>query len=381
MIPIRQSVKETILSLPTLSATKAAPGIETRVLGADALDALAPQWAARVEACDRATVFSGPLFQTALARVFFPDLPRRAVAVFRGAALAGLLPLMPLPLRQGPMTLREAGFARNPHTLRNHLLCDPDPDTVGGLLAAALGAVSSDTLLLQNLPDAGGTLALCADAAQRLGCRVDPPTPGRTLMVCDFEGSYDDYLATRSGQFRRQIRKRRRDLEAAGALSIPALSGAAITAAMPAWRAVVAASWQGQADEGEDMSQATWAFHESLAACGRLWIAYLDGRPIAALRMLEDSRAAYVHTMHFDPAMRELAPGVVIFDAMMRDAARRGVARVDFNGANHFFSRWATGSLAHSTLRIYRNTLRGRAGRMARRLLAARRAAGQPKQA
>lgn len=369
------------MSPVSLSPTEAAPGIAARVLEADDLDALAAQWAARAAACDGATVFSGPLFQTALARAFFPDVARRAVAVFRGAALAGLLPLMPLPLRQGPMTLREAGFARNPHTLRNHLLCDPDPDTIGGLVAAALGAVSSDTLLLQNLPDAGGTPALCADAARRRGCRVDPPMPGRTLMVCDFEGAYDDYLATRSGQFRRQIRKRRRELEAAGAVSIPALRGAGIVAAMPAWRAVVAASWQGQTDGGEDMSKATWAFHERLAGNGLLWIAYLDERPIAALRMLEDSRAAYVHTMHFDPAMRELAPGVVIFDAMMRDAATRGVARVDFNGANHFFSRWATGSLAHGTLRIYRNTLRGRAGQMARRLLAARRATRQPKQA
>ena len=46
--------------------------------------------------------------------------------------------------------------------------------------------------------------------------------------------------------------------------------------------------------------------------------------------MLEDNRATYVHTMHFDQSLRDFAPGLALFDAMMRDACNRGVPRVDF---------------------------------------------------
>jgi len=110
-----------------------------------------------------------------------------------------------------------------------------------------------------------------------------------------------------------------------------------------------------------------------LAASGQFLLARLGGRSVAALRMLEDHRATYVHTMHFGQSLREFAPGLVIFEAMMRDAFARGIGRVDFYGSSHFFSRWATGRFAHGSLRIYRHTLRGRFGRVARGLVAGRR--------
>jgi len=348
-----------------------------RCLDSSALTALIPKWEARAAACDAATVFSGPLFQNALADAFFPEVPRRTIGLFRGDEMAGLLPLCPLPLRKGPFILHETGFFRNAHTLRNHLLTDADANHVRRLLQAALDATDADTLLLQNLPCDGNLLECCFDQARELGYCPDVPGDGRALMFCDVEGSYDDYLATRSGQFRRQLRKRRRELEAQGAFSIAALSGPRIVDALAAWKAVVAASWQGQEGEEQgELSDATWHFHSLLAASGQLWLASLGDRPVAALRMLEDRRAVYVHTMNFDQSLRGFAPGLVIFDAMMRDAFDRGIRRVDFNGASHFFSRWATDRLAHGSLRIYRKTLSARVGRIARQLIAARRRDG-----
>ena len=54
-----------------------------------------------------------------------------------------------------------------------------------------------------------------------------------------------------------------------------------------------------------------------------------------------------------------MAPGIVLFDAMMRDACARHLPRVDFNGHSDFFARWATGQNARMTIRLYRNSLRG----------------------
>jgi Acetyltransferase (GNAT) domain len=320
---------------------------------------LYPAWAARAP-----TIFAGPLFQMALQRAFAAKaLP--ALAAFRGDDLTGLLPLCRLPAVRGMLSLRETGFARNAHTLRNHLLTD-DPQVILAMLRVWHDDVDADTLLLENLPADDALMAAIADAASALNLRSDAPTPARRLDYAATDMPYDDYLATRSGQFRRQIRKRLRELQQAGTFHIEPLTGNALLAALPDWRAVVDQSWQGSAAAN---TPADWALHTALAHNGTLWLARLDARPVAALRMLEDTRAVYVHTMHFDQSLRDHAPGLVLFDAMMQDACTRRLPRVDFNGTSAFFARWATGQTRQMSIRIYRRNLRGRGAQTMRALL------------
>ncbi|MFC2968283.1 GNAT family N-acetyltransferase [Acidimangrovimonas pyrenivorans] len=324
-------------------------------------------WQQHLAATPGATLFSGPDFQAALRRAFAPDGAAQAIAVYRGTCLAGVLPLADLPLARGPLTLRESGFPRNAHTLRNDLLAGSDRTLLAAMFAEWRRGSRTDTLVLENLPHRDDLAKAISQAARAAGLVADPPRPGRLLDFAETEGGYDAYLATRSGQFRRQLRKKRRILEAAGDFEITRLTGAPLREAFPQWRSVVARSWQGAAEAAAN-TPADWQLHESLAANGALWLARLDGEPIAALRMLEDSRAAYVHTMHFDQDRRELAPGIVLFDAMMRDACARRLPRVDFNGHSDFFARWATGQDARMSIRLYRNSLRGRGARLLRGL-------------
>ena len=320
-------------------------------------------WSRRIDQTPGASFFSGPVFQNALKAAFPTQVRIGSIAAYRGHALVGWLPLCRLPAPKG---LRETGFPRNAHTLRNHLLTD-DPAVLAALLEAWRDHTHADTLVLENLPLCEVLAGGLTSAARQTGLLIDPPTRGRTLDFAELPSSYEAFLATRSGQFRRQIQKRLRQLEAAGRFRIERLSGDELVLAVPEWQSIVARSWQGQDGKAPGGNTASdWHLHQALTGNGYLWLARLDNQPVAALRMLEDPKAAYVHTMHFDQALRAHAPGLVLFDAMMRDACAREVPKVDFNGTSEFFSRWATGSAPHMSIRIYRPSLRGRGARLIR---------------
>jgi CelD/BcsL family acetyltransferase involved in cellulose biosynthesis len=342
----------------TVQMARAAHTEATDVMLAD----IAAPWATLAAGCDGATLFAGPQFQLALRAAF--GVTGHGIAAYQGGDLAGLLPFCALPAMR---SLREAGFVRNAHTLRNHLLTN-DPVAIAAILRVWRDTVLADTLLLENLPQSDMLANQITMAARALGLRADAATPGRVLQYADIAAGYDGYIATRSGQFRRQLRKRLRELEQVGDFRMDRLTGDALLGALPDWRGVVARSWQGQDAEAAN-TPADWALHAGLVTCGALWLARLDGRPVAALRMLEDTRATYVHTMHFDQSLRDHAPGLVLFDAMMQDACTRGLPRVDFNGSSPFFARWATGAAAHMSLRLYRGSLRGRGAQVARGVL------------
>ncbi|EEW24155.1 GNAT family N-acetyltransferase [Rhodobacter ferrooxidans] len=323
-------------------------------------------WADLLPRRPGATVFAGPLVQAAHVKAFAPSTPVRSLVLRQGGALASIWPLWQRRLAIGGLTVRELGFARDAHSLRNNLLLPGDAagQSLACLLRACRDLRGWDTLAFDNLPEMA--VPLLPEAAAACGIPCDPPRPGRLLLWADMTDGQEAYLASRSGQFRRQLRKRQREFALLGRSAIRVLHGDEITAALPEWKALAARSWQGENPEAAGLTALDWAFHQALVQNGRLWLLELDARPVACLRMLEDHDTAYVHTMHFDPALADHAPGVVLFAAMMEDAAQRGLRRVDFNGNTPFFARWATGATAHQNWRLYRPGLAGQAIRLAR---------------
>lgn len=348
------------------SATRSA-----RILDTNEYTNISAIWDVRLSECPGSTPFSGPLVQHAFQQVFCPKSDDRAIGLFNGTALIGLMPIAELPLKIGPFTLRETGFPRNAHTLRNDLLTDANSESCRAILSVFQSEMDADTLLLENLVDQSGLRKILFDSARQVGLLADQPKTGRKIEYADICGSYDAFLATRSGQFRRQLRKRKRFLETEHDVEIVQKHANEIQDSIPDWRRVVEKSWQGRSDPNKvGNSDADWELHRSLIGIGTLWLLYLDGAPVAALRMLEGPRTVYVHTMHFDQDFRNLAPGLILFDAMIKDSASRGISRVDFNGTSKFFSRWATGEIDHFSIRIYRSSLRGKLAQFTRRLIA-----------
>ncbi|MGM0583108.1 MAG: GNAT family N-acetyltransferase [Pseudomonadota bacterium] len=340
----------------------------------DAASAFDAAWRRLAAEAPGATAFATPDFQRALHAAFGAAGPLPIWMAGPPCAPRALMPARLTARRIGPLAWREAGFPRDAHTLRNHLLGAHEA-ALAEMIAASGPGRAWDEMFLENLPDMPETRAAVAGAARRLGLALDGPEAGRVLERADLADGWADYLASRSGELRRQLRKRRRGMEARGVVRIRRLAGEALEGeGLAAMRALAGRSWQGRAlDPARAARERDFDARLARSAiAGELWLLELDGRPAAAVRLLADARARYVHRMMYDPALADAAPGVVLFGAMLEAIAESGPARVDFNGASRFFHRWATGAATHVHYRLRANGVRGRALGLAR---AARRAA------
>lgn len=349
--------------------------------GLEAIRATFSLWQDAAIERGRRRPYCGPGFLMAALRAYHEgDRPTLVVARESGAWRA-VFPLVRRPLTRIGLSVKELGSPFN----ANAILFDPlisagSPEewraAAAGLIDAAFAA-GADTLIADNLPAEDGLPELFREAAATLGLRSDPVRPARTLyfakLVCDWES----YLATRSSSHRWQLKKTMRKARALGEVSVERHAGReAIRRQLELWFAIERRSWQG-ADPAAAMSDRDRLFHTLLLdelaeeEVGDLWIVRLDGRPAAALRMLAAPGLVSVHTMHYDLACREQAPGLIAFEAMMRDACERGLREVDMHGSTEFFRRWATGQRAHGTVRIYRAGARGAVLQGARQLFRA----------
>ena len=344
--------------------------------GMAAIRTLQASWQALADVRSENSPFAGPGFVLAALEAYHRQAQPVLHAVGRPGALEAVLPLIRRPLRRWGAPVNQLMSPHNPQFILNDpLLCRADAgtalDAATGLLRSLL-AERWDSLVLQHLPPEA---ARCLQAAaQQLGLGGDGLEPSRSLHVAVIEGSYADYLATRSRDHRWQIKKfTRRAAEAGGWHVEKRSTAAAIEAAFPAWFEIERQSWQG-ATPAAAMTDADRYFMQRLLRelppeeRGELWLLHMAGEPAAALRMLGGRRRTCVHTMHFAQRFKEFAPGTLLLAAMLEDACARGLAEVDFHGHGAHFKRWATEQRPLFSLRLYRPGVRGALFRGARRL-------------
>lgn len=338
---------------------------------------LAQAWRRLSAAQAEATVFSSYGFTRALWRSFGGNAPVEFYAVEAAGEIQGLLPLTRRRVAQSGVAFTEIGFFRNHHTLRNDLLLAPDRQEE--ILSALLGALARNggwqVLFLENLRrDAPGTAELPASAEQlSMGC--DSWQTGRLLCYLPVGGSWNDYRASLSGNMRWQLKKFRRRAGEIGAVDYLRLrTRREIADALPQVFELQAKSWQGLERRDPAATAADNAFEFALLEeldddeIGDLWLMKIDGRLVASLRMLGGPGKRYVHTMHFDPAAKEVTPGTLLFEQMLQAAWADRLVEVDFHGDSTFFRRWTSQHREHVTTRLYAASVFGRLLRIGRRL-------------
>ena len=347
--------------------------------GIDAISAVQESWRSLVETSALSRPFTGPGFVMAALRAYHREDRPRLLRVAQAGRTVAAMPLISRPLVRLGHVVDEWGGPFNANFILYEPVIVPDPIETRRAAAAMLlkGAFEfgADTLFLDGLPVGGGLTRLFREAAGEIGLGIDE-VPARSLHYATLgDQGWAGYLATRSRNHRFNLKKVQRRAADAGAVAIEKHSGAAaIRAQLGTWFEIERRSWQG-ADPESAMTDRDRLFHELLienlaeGELGNLWIVRLDSRPAAALRMLAAPGRVAVHTMHFDSEFKALAPGLLAFEAMMRDACEQGLAEVDMHGTTEFFSRWATARRDHVTLRIYRRGLRGELLRQGRRLI------------
>ena len=183
---------------------------------------------------------------------------------------------------------------------------------------------------------------------ERLGAKVVERT---SSPVVELSGSWDDYLAGRSANFRSQVRSAERRLEDRG-LSYRLATPGSLNADLDTLFWLHRARWPGSHWFAE-----AEAFHRDFAAIAldrgwlRLWILELDGTPAAAWLGYRFARVESYYQAGRDPALQRERVGFVLLAHTIREALQDGMSEYRLlRGDEPFKYRFATGDPGLETL-------------------------------
>lgn len=194
--------------------------------------------------------------------------------------------------------------------------------------------------------------------------------------------SWDDFLASRSSNFRQQVRRRERALTSGHAVRFRiADDPARLPGDLDALFALHAARWPGRKTD----FLAREAFHREFAACAlergwlRLWLLEADGQTVAAWLGFRFGGVESYYQAGRDPAWDHASVGFVLLVHSIREAARDGADEYRFLlGGEEYKHRFASEDPGLETVALTRGAV-GRAalasavaGRRLRRALRAR---------
>jgi CelD/BcsL family acetyltransferase involved in cellulose biosynthesis len=205
-------------------------------------------------------------------------------------------------------------------------------------------------------------------AAQQTDCSVERVTKRRSPYIVS-PGTLDDFLATKSRNFRSNMRARRRTLATDPGVEVryftqPHEMDAYFALAL----GIEGKSWKRRA--GSSLASREWEgrLYDSLlrryAQLGRVLAAvlFIDGVPTAhSMDVLQGDRVYGLKTS-FDPAYTVRRPGVMLLVARLDRYFAQGVREFDFIGQDEDYKlQWSRQCRAHESLRLYAPTLAARA--------------------
>ena len=206
-------------------------------------------------------------------------------------------------------------------------------------------------------------------AAERLAREVLQPAGYRVVAergpespYLELPASYDELLASKSGNFRSQLGRRRRGLEREGELVFRTTRGGQdLDRDLDAMFAVEAAGWkssEGTAILSDSRTQGLYrSFAHAAAEHGwlRLHMLELDGQAIAADYSCVFAGGEFLLKTGFDEEWSRLSPGLVLRGEVLRQAIEEGLGFYDFlGGPDHYKLRWTDELRTRVTLRAFR---------------------------
>jgi CelD/BcsL family acetyltransferase involved in cellulose biosynthesis len=209
-----------------------------------------------------------------------------------------------------------------------------------GAAARALGAATRgpELLLAERLADDPSWSAL---EGRMLRAEASP------VISLTEEGDWDQYLASRSSNFRQQVRRRARKLERGLEVTYRlAAEPARLEADMDALISLHRARW---GDGSTAFSEPHEAFHRDFAARAlengwlRLWLAESQGVPVAAWYGLRYGDVESFYQSGRDPGWNKFAVGSGILEHSIREAFQDGMREYRLlRGEEEYKRRYAT---------------------------------------
>ena len=225
-------------------------------------------------------------------------------------------------------------------------------------------------LHLRGVPVGSPTLTALESEARNGGYLLHAK-PGRVSPFIDIEGSWEDYFESRPRKVTHEWERKMRKLERAGDVRVVRFERGMDTAALTdRFTAVEERSWKERAGTSIG-ARGVRAFYSELSAALAardslvpFWLE-LDGRLIAFLYGAVHNGTYYAMKTSYDEEFSKLSPGIRLFHEAVRHAFGAGLARFDFLGERaRWKDRWANGWLEHVNVRLYPDTMSGRAAHL-----------------
>ena len=172
-------------------------------------------------------------------------------------------------------------------------------------------------------------------------------------------GGWDEYLASRSANFRQQLARRRRALEGAGAVDFRLADKFSLDRDLDTLFALHRARWGSRRSDFADTG-----FHRELAHTAlargwlRLWLLELDRRPVAAWHGFQVGGVASYYQAGRDPAYDRYSAGFVLLAHTLRAAIEEGATEYRFGrGSEGFKYRFTRDDPGLETIAIARGPI------------------------
>ncbi|MHB8658205.1 MAG: GNAT family N-acetyltransferase [Solirubrobacteraceae bacterium] len=301
-----------------------------RVQVLDSLEAAAGAW--RALAASSGNIFSTWEWAETWYRHFGAGR-RLTIALVNEPEVRAIVPLV--RARGGPLGLmRFVGFG-----LADQLGPVCSPEFAGRALSSVLPLLKPGELLLGD--------RLGGDCDWRTGVGVhlvhEEANPSIDLTAA---GSWQSYLATRSPNFRQQVRRRERRLSALGLRFRLADDPSTLGRDLDLFLELHAARW---GSDSPAFRGARSSFHHDFAALAlrqgwlRLWIAESGQAPVAAWYGLRFDGIEYYYQAGRDPAWDKHSVGAALLEHSIREAFADGMREYRLlRGSEHYKDRYAT---------------------------------------
>lgn len=286
--------------------------------------------------------------------------------------LVAALPLLAEMGFVGGLPARQLVATANTHSCRFDMVAE-DPRAAGrAFLAYLLDKPGWELLRIIDVPEGGNAWQIYRAAAE-MGLPVGTWESQRSPYL-SFPSSYPELLAGKSLLFRANLRRRRRQLERLGTLSVERVTDdAKLRERLDEGFALEQSGWKGKEGTAIAQDKRTRAFYTEMAfGAARhgylsLFFLRLDGKPIAFHYGLAYRGIYYVPKLAYDESLKGCSPGLVLLEEAIKDGISRGLRGYDFLGAEaEWKNKWSSSVDPHHWLFIFRDTSVGHALRKAK---------------
>ncbi len=225
-----------------------------------------------------------------------------------------------------------------------------------------------DVILLRDMAAHASSpelLEAALGASPRLRPAVEEEASAEAVL--SLAGTWEEYLSTRSRNFRKQLNREMHELESAGSACLRTFRAAAelelgLEILLELERRSEKAARGKLPSPPERACLLALARDPSGACRGEVRVLELDRRPIAAALWLEFAGRRYGFLTYYHPEFAELSPGGNLLALTVRDSFADPCPRgLSFVSSAPDLRRWATGECVYRSRRLYNARARSRA--------------------